>query len=163
MAFIAAPKADGCVFCAICAGKEDPAEYVLWRGTEAMCLLNKYPYNPSHLLILPYQHGDDLAALPLAAQQELMWLMGRSMRILRETVGAEGINCGLNQGAVGGAGIREHLHFHVIPRWNGDTNFLPLLAETKSMPEHLEATYARLAPAFAAVTAPMRGGTSCDA
>lgn len=153
--YILAPKSDACVFCPMQSPGNDRQQLILWRGQSSFCVLNRFPYNPGHLMIAPYAHTEDLAGVGSAVQQELIWAMGEAMQILRSTLKADGLNCGLNLGQTAGAGVLGHLHFHVVPRWNGDTNFLPVLAQTRSMPEYLDETYAKLAPAFANLN---RGG-----
>lgn len=148
MEFIKAPKTGECVFCPMQHASDDRALLILWRGKHCFCVMNKYPYNPAHVLVMPYVHGADISALPADAQRELMWAMGKAMDCLTKAVGAQGMNCGLNYGQVGGAGVLDHLHFHIVPRWQGDCNFLPIFGDTKSLPEYLDETYAQLLPVF---------------
>lgn len=154
MEFLRGPRVEGCVLCGLvaadAAGTEDE-RLVLWRGRSVYCVMNRYPYNAGHVMLVPYQHTPDLAALPSAAQGELIWLLGETLRIHREVLHSEGANCGMNIEKAGGAGFPDHLHFHVVPRWQGDTNFFPVLAASKSMPECLNQTYRQLQPAFAAL------------
>jgi ATP adenylyltransferase len=110
--------------------------------------MNKFPYNNGHLLIVPKRHQGKLVEFSPEEQSEMMYLNAQSVEILMQVLNAEGVNCGLNLGRAAGAGITEHLHVHVVPRWNGDTNFLPLISDTRSMPEYLEDTYNRLADRF---------------
>lgn len=155
MAYIDRPKeADGCVFCPMATVGDDRSRLILWRGRTTFCVMNLYPYNPGHLLCIPYQHAAKLDGLPSATQQELIWLMGRSVTLLEQQIGATGCNLGLNVGKAGGAGIPSHLHFHVVPRWDGDHNFMPVLAGTKSLPEYIDETYQRLLPGFAQLQLP---------
>ncbi len=137
-----------CIFCAAASGDDLP-EMVLHRTPGAVCMLNRYPYNPGHLMVAPRRHGGDLAAL---APDELVAVMAEiqlATTVLSQELGCDGFNGGWNQGRVAGAGIDQHLHLHLVPRWSGDTNFMPVLADAKVIPEHLAATEARLRPAFA--------------
>lgn len=149
MEYIDTPKPPACVFCAMRQALPAPNDYVLWRGQAVFCVLNRYPYNPGHLMVVVGEHTDRLAQLPAATQQELMWVFGQAVEIVRTVLKPTGLNAGLNIGREAGAGIVDHLHFHIVPRWAGDTNFMPVLAETRAMPEHLAETYRKLAPAFA--------------
>ncbi len=150
MEYIGSEKSTGCVFCELSASRQhDPDDLVLWRGTDVYCVLNRYPYNPGHILVVINAHTDQLESLPASAQQELIWTFGKAMAIVQSVLKPEGINGGLNVGRAAGAGVLNHLHFHIVPRWSGDSNFLPVLGATKSMPEYLADTYAKLAPAFA--------------
>jgi ATP adenylyltransferase len=138
----------GCVFCAAAKAKPEFESLLLFRNELAMVVLNKYPYNNGHLLVLPTRHQGDITALTDQEGAELQRLLKESVRILKDTLGTDGFNVGLNLGKVAGAGIPEHLHYHIVPRWAGDTNFFPLLAETKVVIETLEQTFERLLPYF---------------
>lgn len=113
-----------------------------------MVILNKYPYNTGHLLILPVKHAGDLTKISPKKNQAIFELLRQSSIILKKAYNCPGFNAGLNHGAVAGAGIPEHLHWHIVPRWFGDTNFFPLIAETKVLPETLEQSYSRLRQYF---------------
>lgn len=139
----------GCVFCAAAKAKVGASSLVLARDEFVQIVMNKYPYNTGHLLIVPLAHGGDLPALDEAVNARVAWWTRAAIGILREVLNCSGFNVGLNHGAVAGAGIPDHLHWHIVPRWGGDTNFFPLIAETKVLPETLEQTYNRLAPKFA--------------
>ncbi|MBI2346830.1 MAG: HIT domain-containing protein [Deltaproteobacteria bacterium] len=141
-------KMEACIFCPMLELGDDRERLILARGRQSFVVLNRYPYNTGHLLIVPHQHGERLGDVPPSAWAEVMELAGASVEILRETVQAAGANIGLNLGRVAGAGIADHCHLHVVPRWVGDFNFLPVLAATKSMPEYLLETYDKLRPAF---------------
>ena len=140
----------GCPFCRIgdSVVGNDAANLVLYRGRHHFVVLNKYPYNSGHLMIVSNVHTGDLEKLSKESHHEMIHLMAASMEIAKAAIGAEGFNCGLNVGRVAGAGILDHVHFHVVPRWNGDTNFMPVLADTKAMPEYLEKTYNKLVGGF---------------
>ena len=135
----------GCVFCAVPA--REP-ERVLARGELAYVVLNKFPYNPGHLLIVPIRHTGDVEDLSVEENTELQALLQRSVRALREESAPHGFNVGMNLGSISGAGIPDHLHWHVVPRWSGDTNFMPVVGQTRVLPELLEETYAKLHPRF---------------
>jgi ATP adenylyltransferase len=138
---------EGCVFCRIRDGDQD--ERVLARTDLAFVVLNKFPYNPGHLVVIPGRHVGDIEALTDEENAALQSLLQRSVRALREESEPQGFNIGMNLGRVGGAGIPDHLHWHVVPRWSGDTNFMPVVGETRVLPELLADTYRRLAPRFA--------------
>jgi len=141
--------AEGCVFCSLLEEPEGSGERrVLRRSSLAFVILAKYPYNPGHLLVLPVRHVAELAELTPAENAEIAALLDRSVRALRDQAEPQGFNIGLNLGRVAGAGIPSHLHWHVVPRWSGDTNFMPVVGGTRVLPELLEETYARLAPRF---------------
>jgi ATP adenylyltransferase len=138
----------GCVFCAV---PDREPERVLARGELAYVVLNKFPYNPGHLLIVPLRHAGDIEELTVEENVELQALMQRSIRALREESEPHGFNIGMNLGSIAGAGIPDHLHWHVVPRWGGDTNFMPVVGEVRVLPEMLADTARRLAPRFADV------------
>ncbi len=146
------PKSNGCILCekAKEPREEDTKNLVLARGPFTYVLMNIYPYNSGHLMIAPYRHIESLEKLSPEEREEMMTWASDSERILRNAFHAMGFNIGVNVGRVAGAGIDDHVHMHVVPRWNGDTNFMPVLGETKVMPEHLEETYAKLLPHYRA-------------
>jgi ATP adenylyltransferase len=138
--------------CFLCQDAADPAHdrenFVLFRGQAAFVVLNLYPYNPGHLMVAPYAHTGDLAGLDPMIAADMMHLTQRGIGALQRTYAPDAFNVGMNLGKAAGAGVPDHLHMHVVPRWNGDTNFMPLVAETRVLPESLDQTYARLEPAF---------------
>src|SRR5262249_3793906 len=127
---------------------DDERGLIVARGETCFVLLNLYPYNSGHLMVVPYRHVPDYTDLDLAETAELAALTQRAMRVHRAVYRPDGFNLGMNQGAVAGAGIAAHLHQHVVPRWAGDANFFPVVAQTKAMPELLADTRARLAAAW---------------
>lgn len=139
--YILGPKGDACVFCNKIEIDDDRSEHVLWRGALAFMVLNRYPYNNGHLLILPYAHVASLEDLPAEALTELMVLVNRGLAALRQTMQPQGFNIGVNLGKTAGAGLASHLHIHVVPRWGGDTNFMTTVSETRNIPELLDQTY----------------------
>ncbi|WP_402371674.1 HIT family protein [Isoptericola rhizosphaerae] len=138
-----------CPFCRIPAG-EDEEGLVVARGADCFALLNLYPYNGGHLMVLPYRHVSDYTDLTDGETSELAAMTKTAMRVLREVYAPAGFNLGMNQGEAAGAGIAAHLHQHVVPRWLGDANFLPVVGRTKALPELLADTRARLAAAWPA-------------
>jgi ATP adenylyltransferase len=146
--YVTGAKVDeGCVFCSALAGTRDD-DLVLWRGADAFVVLNKYPYNNGHLMVVPNVHVSRLADVPAAALQEVAFLVQRSEAALTEAYSPHGINVGINIGKPAGAGILDHLHVHLVPRWNGDTNFMTVVGETRVLPEELAQTAHRLRPIF---------------
>jgi ATP adenylyltransferase len=149
-AFVEGSKgsADECFLCAGPASNDDRGHLILFRGEFAFVLMNLYPYNSGHLLIAPYEHTGDLAGLEPSIATETMRLTQRAVQVLRRAYSPDAFNVGLNLGQAAGAGVPDHLHVHVVPRWNGDTNFMPVLGATKVLPETLDQTYDRLQPLF---------------
>ena len=139
---------DGCVFCVLLEAGDPEGDRILARDELAWVTLAKYPYNPGHLLILPVRHTGDPEDLSDAEQSAIDRMLRRSLRALREASGPQGFNVGLNLGRVAGAGIPEHLHWHVVPRWGGDTNFMPVVGRTRVLPELLQETFLKLRPRF---------------
>ena len=143
-----ADEQDGCFFCTAAASDDDEAHLVVHRGERAFVLLNKFPYASGHLLVAPYRHGLNYGDLDDAQILEIHHLGTQGLAALAATYGPEGYNLGWNIGRIAGAGIPDHSHLHVVPRWGGDTNFMPVLGDVKVIPEHLLATRARLADAW---------------
>lgn len=144
----AAAPDDECFLCALPAQQADEQNLVLHHGQQVFVALNLYPYNSGHLLVAPFAHTGDFATLPSDTAHELMTVTQRCVAVLQQVYAPHAFNVGLNLGRAAGAGLPDHLHVHVVPRWNGDTNFMPVVAETKVLPESLGQTYARLAPHF---------------
>lgn len=138
-----APPPAGCIFCPP-PDLDRRAALVLWEGPATVVMLNKYPYASGHLLVAPRAHVADPAALDAERFAALGETLRRAAALLREEYRPDGLNIGMNLGRAAGAGVEDHLHWHVLPRWNGDTNFMPLVGGVRVMPEHLEATYDRL-------------------
>jgi ATP adenylyltransferase len=137
---------DGCIFCRLPDGPE--ASRVLAATEAAYVVLNKFPYNPGHLLVVPRRHAGELEGLTADENAGLSLLLQRSVRALTEEMQPHGFNVGMNLGAIAGAGIPDHLHWHVVPRWSGDTNFMPVVGQTRVLPELLAETAAKLRPRF---------------
>ena len=142
------PQSQTCIFCAKPAEQRDAENYLLYRGERCFMLLNLYPYNNGHLMVAPYQHVGSIEQLDAQTLAEMMAQAQLALRILRKAMNPDGFNLGINQGKVAGAGFADHVHLHVVPRWNGDTNFMPVLAEVKVMPDFLENTYRQLKQAL---------------
>jgi ATP adenylyltransferase len=144
----AAPQMEttGCVFCdrAQLPTEHDRASLILLRGEHNFIILNLYPYNSGHLMVVPYRHTADFAGLDMGTVEEMMRQVQRMVRVISAEYRPEGFNMGMNLGKVAGAGVADHVHMHLVPRWAGDTNFMPVVGATKVMPEMLERTYDRL-------------------
>ena len=143
-----ASKNEGCVFCERFADSEDTQNLIVHRGRTGFVIMNKYPYNNGHLLIVPYLHTAEMADLDGDDRLELFHLLEVSQEVLSEVMHPQGFNIGMNLGRLAGAGIVEHLHFHLVPRWGGDTNFMPIVGHTKVISEALEKTCEKLQQAF---------------
>jgi ATP adenylyltransferase len=134
-------KEEGCIFCNRLQKEDDRANYILYRGDHSFMIMNIYPYNNGHLMVAPYRHTSHLSDLTGTEGQDLFKTMEMSVRILKDSLKPDGFNLGMNLGKVGGAGVEDHLHMHVVPRWNGDTNFMPVLSDTKIISVSLDEMY----------------------
>ena len=143
-----APEEAACVFCDLLAGRAPREERILVREELAFATLAKYPYNPGHVLVLPTRHTGDIEDCSTQENVAIQALVQRTVRVLRDVSEPHAFNVGLNLGREAGAGIPGHLHWHVVPRWSGDTNFMPVIGETRVLPELLAETYAKLKPRF---------------
>jgi ATP adenylyltransferase len=150
MAFInpETPPPPGCIFCVQPAAHRDDVYYIPYRGEHCFMMLNRYPYNSGHLMIAPYQHVGSIEQLDAATLDELMAQAQLALRALRLAMNPDGFNMGINEGKVAGAGFADHVHFHIVPRWTGDTNFMPVIADIKGMPEYLDSVYRKLKEAL---------------
>jgi len=142
--FILGEKPEGCILCQRPKEKDDKACLILHRGQKNFVILNKYPYNPGHLMVSPYRHVPDLDALTDDEMLEHFDLVRRGIRALRKAFEPAAFNVGINIGKSAGAGIGDHIHTHIVPRWEGDTNFMPVVADTRVVPEALASTYDKL-------------------
>ncbi|MCJ7738314.1 MAG: HIT domain-containing protein [Anaerolineae bacterium] len=140
-------KPDGCVFC-LENVDNDSENHIFYRGKRCFIILNRFPYNTGHLMVIPYAHVPTLEVLDAETLAEVMSLAQLSLRVLRETYGPQGFNLGVNIGEAAGAGVAEHIHLHIVPRWNGDTNYMTIVGKTRVIPEWLDQMYERLAPLF---------------
>ncbi len=137
---------EGCIFCT--KPQHDPAQdaeqLIVYRGERCFVMMNLYPYNTGHLLIAPYEHLSSLEYLPVETTAEVMLLAQRCQTAIRQAMNPDGFNLGINEGKVAGAGFAGHVHLHLVPRWNGDTNFMPVIGAVKVMPEFLQQTYEKI-------------------
>lgn len=147
--YIMAEPADGCIFCVRDCRNEDVSRQILARGDHAFVLLNKFPYTNGHLMVAPYRHTADHAELGAEEVLEMHRLLVVARDVLQATISPQGFNLGMNLGLSAGAGVVDHLHQHLVPRWVGDTNFMPVLGDVRVVPQHLERTYELLRPEFA--------------
>jgi len=138
----------GCIFCDFPAENNDAERLIAHRGELAYVILNGFPYNNGHVMVVPFEHNSELHELPAETAQEVTELTQLSLRVLESIYGPEGFNIGINQGDAAGAGIGAHLHQHIVPRWVGDTNFMSVVGDTRVLPEDLAATAKRLRPIF---------------
>ncbi|HAW60215.1 MAG TPA: HIT family hydrolase [Actinobacteria bacterium] len=148
MEYILSEKPEGCIFCDKPKENRDKENYILYRGETCFSMLNIYPYNNGHLMVVPFRHVLDLDGLTDNELTELIQLVRRSMNVQRKALNPDGFNVGMNVGKVAGAGVKDHIHIHVVPRWGGDTNFMPLIADTRVIPELLQSTYEKLMAAL---------------
>ncbi|MFL5895572.1 MAG: HIT family protein [Thermoleophilaceae bacterium] len=150
--YIRGEKDDGCFLCdAIEAGPEgDREHYLVHRGELCFVILNKFPYNSGHVMVAPNVHEPTIEELGAEQLAEMMELTKRSLAALRAVYRPDGFNIGINQGAVAGAGVEDHVHLHVVPRWGADTNFMPVIADTRVLPQALDESWSELSEAFAA-------------
>ena len=146
---LAAQESDeGCIFCDKPKEKDDAKNLIVYRSDLCFVILNKYPYNNGHLMIVPYVHESDLTKISTETALDMHHITQRSVIVLQNTIKPHGLNIGINLGRTAGAGIEEHLHYHIVPRWNGDTNFMPVISETKVVSEALQQTWEKLHRAF---------------
>jgi len=148
MEYIQMEKPEGCILCQKPSQDNDAANHILYRGNKNFVIMNAYPYNPGHLLIAPYRHVASLDNLTPDERHEHIDVVSRSVEILRGVFNPGGFNLGTNLGRLAGAGIADHIHTHVVPRWQGDTNFMPVVGDTRVIPEALAETYQKLKDKF---------------
>ncbi|MEK7817069.1 MAG: HIT domain-containing protein [Actinomycetota bacterium] len=146
--YILGEKEEGCLFCNILSKNRDVENLILYRGRSNFVIMNLYPYNPGHLMVAPYEHISELEDLGVEETTEMMELNRRCIRVLKERMAPHGLNVGFNLGELGGASIKEHLHLHIVPRWRGDNNFMPVISDMRVVPQSLAETYRVLAPGF---------------
>ncbi len=142
--FITQPKPTECILCLKPREDRDRENFILYRGRHCFVMMNIYPYNNGHMMISPYQHAGTPEDLDDKVLADMMGVLKRCVKAIKQELSPEGINIGLNLGKVAGAGIEDHLHFHIVPRWLGDTNFMAVMADVRVIPEHLKATYEKL-------------------
>ena len=148
MEYIVGPRQDGCVFCEAASSTADRDHLVLARRPEAFVIMNRYPYSHAHIMVVPSRHVSQLDLLSIQERAAFFELVGDAQAALKEAFHPTGMNLGMNLGKAAGAGIADHLHMHLLPRWEGDTNFMPMVAGLRVMHEHLEATYDKMLPFY---------------
>lgn len=142
-------KAKGvCIFCEAAAGNDDASTLVAFRGSHSFVILNRFPYTSGHLMVAPYEHVSRLSMVSGATAEEIMTLTRRSETVIESIYRPDGLNLGMNLGEAAGAGIEQHIHMHVLPRWSGDANFITSVGATRIIPEALEETYAKISKGF---------------
>ena len=146
--YIQMEKTEGCILCDKPGENNDALNYILYRGDKSFVMLNSYPYNPGHLMIAPYRHIANLEELTDEERNEHFKIVSRSIKMLRQVFNPAGFNIGINVGRVAGAGIDDHFHTHIVPRWQGDTNFMPVISDVRVVPEALTETYEKLRGKF---------------
>ena len=146
--YIQMEKPEGCILCEKPGQNNDAQNYILYRGSKNFVIMNAYPYNPGHLMVAPYRHVASLDELTDDELREHFNIVSRSVRLLRQVFAPGGFNIGVNIGKVAGAGIDEHVHTHIVPRWQGDTNFMPVISDVRVVPEALAETYKKLEGKF---------------
>jgi ATP adenylyltransferase len=144
MSYVTAPKHEGCIFCDFPPEGRDEERYILYRGGACFIILNAYPYNPGHMMVVPYRHTNVYETLTDDERTDMSHLTAEAIRVLKRAMRPNGFNIGMNLGKTAGAGVADHLHMHVVPRWDGDNNFMPVLTDTRVVPEALAATYRKL-------------------
>jgi ATP adenylyltransferase len=154
--YIQGEKSGACFLCAAAAGTDDEDALVVHRARHSFVILNRFPYNAGHVMVVPVVHRARIADLDDETVLDLLRLVDRTIDVMDTVFRAEGYNVGMNLGRAAGAGVEDHAHIHVVPRWAGDTNFMPVLGDVKVMPEHLQTTRQRLAQGFVALSARRR-------
>ncbi len=143
-AYITSKKEKGCIFCTKCRLKDDKKNYIISRGEFVFSMLNIYPYNNGHVMVAPYRHVKDLDKLNIDEMTELMEHSRKIIKMLKKVLKPDAFNIGINMGRIAGAGFAEHLHIHIVPRWRGDTNFMPIIGKAKIISQSLDELYKRL-------------------
>jgi ATP adenylyltransferase len=141
MEYILGAKEDECIFCTKPKGGDDKKNLILFRGEHNYVIMNLYPYNNGHLMVVPYRHTSDITGITREEMNENGRLVQRCVEVLKGSFSPEGYNIGMNLETAAGAGIDEHIHMHIVPRWNGDTNFMPVVGDTRVMPQHISESY----------------------
>jgi ATP adenylyltransferase len=149
MEYILSPKSDeGCIFCNGLKQADGPDNLIVFRGPHAFVMLNRFPYTSGHLMVVPYEHKSSLQLLETGSRLDIMDLSARALQVLETLYKPQGFNLGINIGSAAGAGILDHVHLHIVPRWVGDTNFMSSISQTRVLPELLEETYRRVKEAW---------------
>lgn len=151
MSYILAPKHEGCIFCDYPKENKDDERFIIYRSSSCFVIMNLYPYNPGHVMVVPYRHTSEYESLSTEELCDLESLSVRCIKALKRAFEPDGFNLGVNLGSVAGAGIADHLHRHIVPRWNGDTNFMPVIGDLRIVPESHLATFERVKEAWVEV------------
>ncbi len=146
--YIEAPKYEGCIFCDFPKENRDEERLIVYRGKRCFVILNNYPYNPGHVMVAPYRHFKEIEEMSEEEGAEMLELTKKAVKVIKKVMKPDGFNIGINIGKVAGAGIEQHLHIHIVPRWEGDTSFIPVLADVKIIPEAVAETYKKLKRGF---------------
>ena len=149
--YIKSEKSPECIFCEMLKFGDDRKMLILERGETCFVVMNKFPYTNGHLIVAPCEHTGDIAALKAPVPAEMFAMIQKCVKVLKAVMKPHGFNIGLNLGLAAGAGVEDHLHFHIVPRWNGDNNFMPVLADCRTINEHLEETYLNLKEHFGTI------------
>ena len=148
MEYIESSKEEGCIFCSAQEMKDGAESLIAFRGQRAYVILNRYPYTSGHLMVVPFEHKANFEELDPFTRAEMMELTTQCMSVLRKLYNPQAFNMGANIGEAAGAGVKDHVHIHIVPRWAGDTNFMSAVGETRVLPESLESTYQRVKKGF---------------
>ena len=146
--YIEAPKYEGCIFCDFPKENRDEERLIVYRGEKCFIILNNYPYNPGHVMVAPYRHFKEIEDISDDEAMELIELTKKAVKVIKKVMKPDGFNIGANMGKTAGAGIDDHFHSHIVPRWQGDTNYVPVLGDTRVVPQALAETYKSLAGKF---------------
>ncbi len=149
--YILGEKPNYCILCNAMEQKDTAKAFVLFKGKLSFAIMNTYPYNNGHIMVAPKKHSACITELDKETSLEIQFLVKESVKILRSVLNADGFNIGMNLGKVSGAGVEDHIHTHIVPRWNGDTNFMPVIADTKVFPNYIKTTYDKLFPKFTTI------------
>ena len=144
-------ESDGCIFCDLPGQNKDKENLIVYRSEKSFVMLNKFPYNNGHAMVIPYQHMAEYTALADAVLLDIQVVIKKTVRAIQASMQPHGLNIGLNLGRTAGAGIDDHIHYHIVPRWNGDTNFMPVISGTKVVSEALEQTWQKLTDQFSTI------------
>jgi ATP adenylyltransferase len=149
MEYVGSDRAnEGCIFCPGHDRTRDEERLILYRGEWSIVLMNRFPYSNGHLLVAPLRHISSFASLTAHEKLDLLTMVERCVSVIKEVMDPAGFNIGMNLGKVAGAGVEDHMHFHIVPRWSGDTNYMTVVGEVRVVPEHIRATYEKLLPLF---------------
>ncbi len=146
--YVSNPSSEGCIFCKAASTKDDKKSGVLFRGKFSFVIMNKYPYNNGHVMVAPYKHTGNFIELNKDEMLEMSVILQKWQEVIKKAMNPDGFNIGMNIGRIAGAGFEDHLHYHIVPRWSGDTNFMPIIGETKVVPMSIDEAYDILLKAY---------------